>query len=118
MKLKREVLDELDKLYDLELPEKLVEAEFQQIWSALTREMEREKKTFEQEETIEEATREEYRRIAERRVKLGLVLGTIGEQTAITYYVGSTDDMRASLKLAACTPTPPERAARFPVAVP
>jgi trigger factor len=55
MKLKREVLDELDKLYELELPEKLVEAEFQQIWSALTREMEREKKTFEQENTTEEA---------------------------------------------------------------
>jgi len=83
MKLKREVLDALDGLYSLELPEKLVEAEFQQIWKALGREMEREKKTFEQEDTTEEATREEYRRIAERRVKLGLVLGTVGEQAAI-----------------------------------
>ncbi len=84
LKLKREVLDALDGLYSVELPEKLVEAEFQQIWKALKREMEREKKTFEQEDTTEEATREEYRRIAERRVKLGLVLGTIGEQAAIT----------------------------------
>jgi trigger factor len=83
MKLKREVLDALDKLYSLELPERLVEAEFQQIWSALTREMDREKKTFEQEDTTEAAAREEYRRIAERRVKLGLVLGTVGEQAAI-----------------------------------
>jgi trigger factor len=84
MKLKREVLDELDKLYELELPEKLVEAEFQQIWSALTREMERENKTFEQENTTEEAAREEYRKIAERRVKLGLVLGTVGEKAGVT----------------------------------
>jgi trigger factor len=84
MKLKREVLDELDKLYELELPEKLVEAEFQQIWTALTREMERENKTFEQENTTEEAAREEYRKIAERRVKLGLVLGTVGEKAGVT----------------------------------
>ena len=84
LKLKREMLDALDTLYTVELPEKLVEAEFQQIWSALQREMEREKKTFEQEKTTEEAAREEYRRIAERRVKLGLVLGTVGEQAGIT----------------------------------
>jgi trigger factor len=102
MKLKREVLDALDGLYSLELPEKLVEAEFQQIWSALTREMEREKKTFEQEDTTEEATREEYRRIAERRVKLGLVLGTIGEQAGVT--VAEEEIERALL----------ERARQFP----
>jgi trigger factor len=102
MKLKREVLDALDDLYSLELPEKLVEAEFQQIWSALTREMEREKKTFEQENTTEEAAREEYRRIAERRVKLGLVLGTIGEQAGVT--VAEEEIERALL----------ERARQFP----
>jgi trigger factor len=102
MKLKREVLDALDGLYSLELPEKLVEAEFQQIWSALTREMEREKKTFEQENTTEEAAREEYRRIAERRVKLGLVLGTIGEQAGVT--VAEEEIERALL----------ERARQFP----
>ena len=102
MKLKREVLDALDDLYSLELPEKLVEAEFQQIWSALTREMEREKKTFEQEDTTEEAARAEYRRIAERRVKLGLVLGTIGEQAGVT--VAEEEIERALL----------ERARQFP----
>jgi trigger factor len=83
MKLKRDVLDALDGLYSLDLPERLVEAEFQQIWTALTREMEREKQTFESEGTTEEEARREYRRIAERRVRLGLVLGTIGEQAGI-----------------------------------
>jgi trigger factor len=102
MKLKREVLDALDKLYDLELPEKLVEAEFQQIWSALTREMERENKTFEQENTTEEAAREEYRKIAERRVKLGLVLGTIGEKAGVTV---AEDEIERALM---------ERARQFP----
>jgi hypothetical protein len=42
----------------------------------------------------------------------------VGEQTAITYYVGATPDIGASLQRAGCLPTPPERAARFPVAVP
>jgi hypothetical protein len=46
------------------------------------------------------------------------VYALVGEQTAITYYVASTTQIRDSLKEAQCAPTPPERAARFPVAVP
>lgn len=42
----------------------------------------------------------------------------VGAQTAITYYVASSAEIRASLKEAGCSPTPPERAGRFPVAVP
>jgi len=84
MKLKRDVLDALDKAYSFELPEKLVEAEFNGIWQALTAEMKREKKSFEDEDTTEEKARAEYRAIAERRVRLGLVLGTVGEKEAIT----------------------------------
>ena len=83
MKLKRDVLDKLDGLYSFELPEKLVEAEFNGIWSALTREMERAKKSFEDEKTTEEEARKEYRAIAERRVRLGLVLGTVGEKEGV-----------------------------------
>lgn len=83
MKLKRDVLDALDKTYQVELPAKLVEAEFNQIWQALTRELEKEKKTFADEGTSEEDARKEYTAIAERRVRLGLVLGTIGEQAGI-----------------------------------
>lgn len=83
MKLKRDVLDALDKLYSFELPEKLVEAEFGGIWNALTAEMNRAKKTFEDEKTSEEDARKEYRAIAERRVRLGLVLGTLGEKEGV-----------------------------------
>jgi trigger factor len=83
MKLKRDVLDALDKMYSFELPEKLVDAEFNGIWTALTREMERAKKSFEDEKTTEADARKEYRAIAERRVRLGLVLGTIGEKESI-----------------------------------
>jgi trigger factor len=83
-KLKRDMLDALDKQYSFELPTKLVDAEFNQIWSALEREMKRSNQTFAAEGTTEQEAREEYRKIAERRVRLGLVLGTIGEQAAVT----------------------------------
>jgi trigger factor len=83
MKLKRDVLDALDKQYSFELPERLVEAEFNGIWNALGNEMQRAKKTFADEDTTEEEARKEYRTIAERRVRLGLVLGTLGEKEAI-----------------------------------
>ena len=83
MKLKRDVLDALDKMYSFELPEKLVESEFNGIWNALTREMESAKKSFEDEQTTEDEARKEYRAIAERRVRLGLVLGTMGEKEGV-----------------------------------
>jgi trigger factor len=83
MKLKRDVLDALDKEYTFELPEKLVEAEFKGIWNALTGEMSRTGKSFADENTTEEDARKEYRTIAERRVRLGLVLGTMGEKSGV-----------------------------------
>jgi trigger factor len=84
LKMKRDVLDALDKLYTFELPEKLVEAEFNGIWNALENEMKRAGKSFADEGTSEEEARKEYRAIAERRVRLGLVLGTMGEKEGIT----------------------------------
>lgn len=83
MKLKRDVLDALDKEYSFDLPEKLVDAEFRGIWNTLTNEMNRSGKTFADENTTEEKARTEYRAIAERRVRLGLVLGTMGEKAAV-----------------------------------
>ena len=83
-KLKRDMLDALDTAYKFDLPEKLVEAEFNQIWAALTAEMEKESRTFEDEGANEDEVRGEYREIAERRVRLGLVLGTIGEQAEVS----------------------------------
>ncbi len=83
MKLKRDVLDALDAVYSFELPEKLVEAEFNGIWKALNAEMQRAAKSFADEGTTEEDARKEYRAIAERRVRLGLVLGTMGEKEGV-----------------------------------
>jgi len=88
LKLKRDVLDALDETYSFELPEKLVDAEFNGIWNALDAEMKRSGKSFADENTTEEDARKEYRAIAERRVRLGLVLGTLGEREGVTV----TDD--------------------------
>jgi len=83
-KAKRALLDQLDGHYDFELPPTLVEQEFNGIWSQVTGDMQRAGKSFEDEGTTEEAVREEYLTIAKRRVRLGLVLGEIGEQASVT----------------------------------
>jgi trigger factor len=83
-KLKRELLDQLDNSHKFAPPPSLVEDEFNRVWSSVTTEMEREKKTFADENTTEEKARDEYKKIAERRVRLGLVLAEIGEKNKIT----------------------------------
>jgi trigger factor len=83
-KVKRALLDELDRLHKFEPPPTLVEEEFDRVWKSVLQEMETEKKTFADENTTEEKAKEEYRAIAERRVRLGLVLAEIGEKNTIT----------------------------------
>ena len=82
-KLKRALLDELDRLHKFEPPPTLVEEEFDRIWRSVLQELESERKTFADENTTEEKARAEYRAIAERRVRLGLVLAEIGEKNNI-----------------------------------
>jgi trigger factor len=83
-KLKRALLDELDKGHKFEPPPSLVEEEFDRVWKSVLQEMENEKKTFADENTTEEKASAEYRAISERRVRLGLVLAEIGEKNNIT----------------------------------
>jgi trigger factor len=83
-KVKRALLDELDRLHKFEPPPTLVEEEFDRVWKSVLQEMETDKKTFADENTTEEKAKEEYRAIAERRVRLGLVLAEIGEKNTIT----------------------------------
>jgi trigger factor len=81
--VKRQILDQLDELYQFDTPETLVDAEFNNIWTQITRDLEQSGKSFEDEDTTEEAAREEYRKLAERRVRLGLVLSEIGEKAGV-----------------------------------
>jgi trigger factor len=82
------LLDRLDETHKFEAPPSLIEDEFKLMWNSIKAEMESSGKTFADENTTEEAAREEYRRIADRRVRLGLVLSEIGEKNKITV----TDD--------------------------
>ena len=82
-KLKRTVLDGLDEAYKVDLPQKLVDGEFENIWKAVLHEIEEHGRSFEDEGTTEEDARKEYMQIAERRVRLGLVLGKVGEQAGV-----------------------------------
>ncbi len=82
-KIKRQLLDQLDAAYSFEAPSKLVEAEFNNIWNQVNRDLEAAGRTFADEETTEEEARAEYMRLAERRVRLGLVLAEIGEKAGV-----------------------------------
>jgi trigger factor len=87
-KVKRTLLDRLDEAHQFEAPPTLIEEEFNLMWNSIKAEMESSGKTFADENTTEEASKEEYRKIADRRVRLGLVLSDIGEKNKITV----TDD--------------------------
>ncbi|MEE8321678.1 MAG: trigger factor, partial [Gammaproteobacteria bacterium] len=82
---KRNLLDKLDEVHDFELPGGMVEAEFDQIWAQLKADLERVGKEGEENGEVEneEETQAEYRSIAERRVKLGLILAEIGQHNTI-----------------------------------
>lgn len=94
LKVKRSLLDALEKAHEFELPPSMVDREFETIWGQLTRSLEQEGKTFEDEGKTEEELRKEYRAIAERRVRLGLVIGEIGEKNNIQI---SNDELRRAL---------------------
>jgi trigger factor len=82
-KLKRELLDKLDVLHKFEAPPSLVEQEFTNVWNTVLADLKSQNRTFEQEGTTEDKAREEYRAIADRRVRLGLVLAEIGDKNNI-----------------------------------
>jgi trigger factor len=93
-KLKRQILDQLDEMYKFETPSTLVDAEFENIWRQVNTDLEQAGKTFEDEDTTEDAAREDYRKLAERRVRLGLVLSEIGENAEIDV---TEEEMQRSL---------------------
>ena len=84
LKVKRALLDALNKGHDFELPPTLVDNEFQAIWQQVTADLERSKRSFEDEGTTEEKAKAEYRDIAARRVRLGLILSEVGSRNQIT----------------------------------
>ena len=93
-KVKRQILDQLDEMYKFDTPQRLVDAEFENIWRQINTDLQQAGKTFADEDTTEEEAREEYRKLAERRVRLGLVLSEIGEKAGVQV---SDEEMQRSL---------------------
>jgi len=82
-KVKRQLLDKLDSLYSFELPEGLVNQEFDSIWAQVMREQQASGRSFADENTTEDSARADYRKIAERRVRLGLLLAEVGNRANV-----------------------------------
>ncbi|MGD0565341.1 MAG: trigger factor [Roseiarcus sp.] len=82
-KVKRKLLDALAARYSFEVPEGLVSQEFASIWAQVEREQQASGRTFADENTTEEAARAEYLGIAERRVRLGLLLAEVGAKADV-----------------------------------
>ena len=82
-KLKRALLDELDTGHDFPLPGRMVEAEFAGIWQQVQQDKQKGDLPPEDADKTEEQLQAEYRKIAERRVRLGLVLAEIGRRNNV-----------------------------------
>jgi len=80
--MKRKLLDQLAEGHDFPVPPSMVEAEFGQIWAQLEHEATHEEDP-EAARAEMEGEREDYRKIAERRVRLGLLLSEIGQANGI-----------------------------------
>ncbi len=81
--VKRQILDALDEGHKFAVPEQLVDAEFETIWQRVEHEVKDHGRSFEDEGTTEEEAREQYRKIAERRVRLGLVVAEVGNANKV-----------------------------------
>ncbi len=93
-RLKRQLLDKLDESHKFALPPTLAEQEFNNVWTAVEGDLKAQGRTFADEGTTEEKAREEYRAIADRRVRLGLVLAEIGEKNGINV---TEDEVRRAI---------------------
>ncbi|WP_455478535.1 trigger factor [Bartonella sp. B10] len=93
-KIKRQILDSLDADYNFEVPEGLLEIEFNNIWTQVNDDLKNAGSSFEDEGVTKEKAREEYHTLAQRRVRLGLVLSEIGMKVGIKI---SEDELKAAV---------------------
>lgn len=79
-RLKRTLLDTLADGHDFEVPPGMVDMEFEQIWEQVTKDLEQQGKSISDLDKPEDEAKDEYRVIAERRVRLGLLLSEVGRR--------------------------------------
>ncbi|VWX47066.1 trigger factor [Novosphingobium sp. 9U] len=103
--MKRQLLDQLAAGHDFDVPPTMVEAEFEQIWQQLQNEAANEEDPEAARAEIE-AEKDDYRKIAERRVRLGLLLSEIGQANGVEV---SGQEMQMLLQQAAQQYRPEDR---------
>jgi trigger factor len=98
LRVKRQLLDALSGLAMFPTPDSMVDQEFDQIWTRLSADKEAGKLDDEDKEKDEDTLRAEYRAIAERRVRLGLLLAEIGRVNGLTV---SPDELNRAMRVEA-----------------
>jgi trigger factor len=98
LRLKRQLLDKLADIAKFTAPEGLVEMEFGQIWQRLEADRKEGRLDEDDKDKDEESLKSEYRGIAERRVRLGLLLAEIGRANGITV---TADEMTRAMRMEA-----------------
>ena len=83
MIVKRQLFDRLEKEHDFPLPESMVETEFGSIWGEIERRLEESDAEEVREGKTDDELKDEYRKVAERRIRLGLLLAEVGRQNNI-----------------------------------
>ena len=94
LKVKRALLDKLADAHDFPVPETLVEGEFDAIWKQVEAAKEKGQLEEEDKDKSDDELKAEYRGIAERRVRLGLLLAEVGRTNNIKI---SDDEVRRAL---------------------
>jgi trigger factor len=95
LRLKRQLLDALADVVSFAAPEGMVEQEFSQIWQRLETDRKEGRIDDDDKDKDEETLKSDYRAIAERRVRLGLLLGEIGRVNSITV---AADEMARAMR--------------------
>lgn len=83
MIVKRQLFDRLEEEHDFPLPESMVETEFGSIWGEIERRLEESDAEEVREGKTDDELKDEYRKVAERRIRLGLLLAEVGRQNNI-----------------------------------
>ena len=83
MIVKKNLFDRLEEMHDFPLPESMVEREFESIWGEIEMRLEGPDAEEVREGKSDDELRDEYRKVAERRIRLGLLLAEVGRQNNI-----------------------------------
>ena len=98
MRIKRDLLDRLSKDADFPVPPSMLEGEFTQIWSRVEADIKAGRQDEEDKAKDEDTLKAEYRAIAERRVRLGLLLSEVGRSQGVQV---TADEMTRAMRVEA-----------------